>query len=192
MKHKIFGVAFDHDVLKANDLFDTIRDVDDEVVLASKETYHHKEDDGSLDFDYKYVMHAKNQYEMTGEAKDENKWGIELKIVPMPDSLLSNVLSDTAELHEEGEDEVELIDIVDDGKCVQLGFELVDVSDGYDKVMPVKFDEGASVVETINAMRSFYLDRPWNKVGSTGWDILNTYVGNGEDYIKVAFERRSK
>ena len=189
MKHEIFGIGFDHDVLKADDLFDTIRDSDDEVILASKETYHHKEDDGSLDFDYKYVMHAENLYEMTGEAVDENKWGIELKLVPMPKSLLTNELSDTAELHDEGEDDVELIDLVEDGKCVQMGFEKVDVSDGYDKVMPAKFDEGASVVETINAMRGFYLDRPWNRIGSTGWDILNNYVGNGKDFISAAFDR---
>ena len=189
MKHEIFGVAFDHEVLKAEDLFDTIRDTDDEVILASKKTYHHKEDDGSLDFDYKYVMHAVNLYEMTGESKDENTWGIELKLVPMPTSLLTNELSDTAELHDEYEDEVELIDIVDDGKCVQLGHDVVDVSDGYDNVMPTKFDEGASVVETINAMRGFYLDRPWNRVGTTGWDVLNTYVGNGEDFIKATFDR---
>lgn len=189
MKHEIFGVSFEHDVLKADDLFDTIRDSDDEVILASKETYHHKEDDGSLDFDYKYVMHAENLYELTGEAVDENKWGIELQLVPMPKSLLAKELSDTAERYDESEDEVEIIDLVDEGKCVGMGYVTVDVSDGYDKVMPAKFDEGASVVETINAMRGFYLDRAWNAVGSTGWDILNSLVGNGKDFISAAFDR---
>lgn len=189
MKHEIFNLSFDHDVVKADTLFDTVRDSDDEVVLVSKETYHHKEDDGSLDFDYKYVIHAENIGEMTGEPEDENKWGIELKLVPMPKSLLTNELSDTAELHDEDEDDVEIIDLVDDGKGVQMGFTTVPNVTNYDAVMPAKFDEAATAVDTINAMRGFYLDRAWNRIGSTGWDLLHHWVGDGRDFIGAAFDR---
>ena len=41
----------------------------------------------------------------------------------------------------------------------------------------------------MNAMRGFYLDKPQNRIGSTGWDILNYLVGNGKDFISVAFDR---
>ena len=59
----------------------------------------------------------------------------------------------------------------------------------YDAVMNPKYDEAASVVNNMNAMRGFYLDKPWNMIGSTGWDILNELVGNGKDFISAALDR---
>ena len=49
MKHEIFGWAFDHEPKKLDDLFDCVRDADDEVIYESKQTYEHREE--GLNFD---------------------------------------------------------------------------------------------------------------------------------------------
>lgn len=191
MKHEIFGLAFDHEPKKVDDLFDCIRDADDEVIFVTKETYEHRED--GLNFDYKFVISAENAYELTGEPEDENVWHLEVMLVPTVDSLLPN---EQKELQDRvGEDgEPSIIDLIDAGSYVQFGFEAVkvDPDKGYDAVMNPKYDEAASVLDIMNAMRGFYLDKAWNRIGSTGWDILNGLVGNGKSFITAALDRMKK
>lgn len=190
MKHEIFGIGFDHELTKADTLFDTVRDTDDDVIMVSKETYHHKEDNGSLDFKYKYVLHAHNLYEMTGEEEHHNKWALDLNLVPMPKSLLKKERRDVASSYDMKVGDLDVYAVYDYGLFVPLGEVVVDVSAGYDNVMPEKFNEGASVVETINSMRGFYLDRAFNRVGTTGWDLLNNWVGDGTHFITATRARR--
>ena len=188
MTHEIFGWSFDHEPKKLDDLFDCVRDADDEVIFATKETYEHREE--GLNFDYKFVIRAENAYELTGEPEYENVWHMEMLLVPTIDSLLPKRQKDLQDMV--GEDgEPNLIDLIDEGSYVQFGFEAVkvDPAKGYDAVMNPKYDEAASVVDIMNSMRGFYLDKPWNRIGSTGWDILNDLVGNGKDFISVAFDR---
>lgn len=188
MKHEIFGWSFDHEPKKLNDLFDCVRDADDEVIYESKQTYEHREE--GLNFDYKFVIRAENAYELTGEPEDENVWHMEMLLVPTIDSLLPKKQKDLQDMV--GEDgEPNLIDLIDEGSYVQFGFEAVkvDPDEGYDAVMNPKYDEAASVVDNMNFMRGFYLDKAQNRIGSTGWDILNSLVGNGKDFISAAFDR---
>lgn len=187
MKHEIFGWSFDHEPNKLDDLFDCVRDADDEVIFATKQTYEHREE--GFNFDYKFVIRAEDAYELTGEPEDENVWHMEMLLVPTIDSLLpkkQKALQDMV-----GEDgEPNLIDLIDEGSYVQIGFEAVKV-DPAEGLNP-KYDEAASVVDNMNAMRGFYLDKPQNRIGSTGWDILNELVGNGKSFITAALDRMKK
>ena len=187
MKHEIFGWVVDHEPKKLDDLFDCVRDADGEVIYESKQTYEHREE--GLNFDYKFVIRAENAYELTGEPEDENVWHLEVMLVPTVDSLLTNKREDTID----GED-CTFIDLIDAGFYVQFGFEAVkvDPAEGYDAVMNPKYDEAASVVDNMNVMRGFYLDKPQNRIGSTGWDILNELVGNGKSFITAALDRMKK
>lgn len=191
MKHEIFGWVVDHEPKKLDDLFDCVRDADGDVIYESKQTYEHREE--GLNFGYKFVIRAEDAYELTGEPDDENVWYMEMLLVPTIDSLLpkkQKALQDMV-----GEDgEPNIIDLIDEGSYVQFGFEAVkvDPDKGYDAVMNPKYDDAASVVNNMNAMRGFYLDKPWNMIGSTGWDILNELVGNGKSFIMAALERMKK
>ena len=188
MTHEIFGWSFDHEPKKLDDLFDCVRDADDEVIYESKQTYEHREE--GLNFDYKFVIRAENAYELTGEPEDENVWHLEVMLVPTVDSLLPNKQKALQDMMGEGW-EPNLIDLIDEGYYVQIGFEAVkvDPAKGYDAVMNPKYDEAASVIDNMNFMRGFYLDKAQNRIGSTGWDILNSLVGNGKDFISAAFDR---
>lgn len=44
-------------------------------------------------------------------------------------------------------------------------------------------DDVASVVEVVDSFRGFYIDKPWNRIGTTGWDTLKHNV-NGETLFK--------
>lgn len=43
-------------------------------------------------------------------------------------------------------------------------------------------------MEAIMGLIGFYLDRPWNMLGSTGWDSIYTMT-QGKDHFKPAFDR---
>lgn len=191
MKHEIFGWSFDNEPKKLDDLFDCVRDADYEVIFATKETYEHREE--GLNFDYKFVIRAENAYEMTGEPEDEDMWHMEMLLVPTIDSLLPKKQKDLQDMV--GEDgEPNLIDLIDEGSFVEFAFEAVkvDPDKGYDAVMNPKYDEAASVVDNMNFMRGFYLDKSQNRIGTTGWDILNDLVGNGKSFITATLDRMKK
>ena len=46
----------------------------------------------------------------------------------------------------------------------------------------------ASVFNAMNSMRGFHLDRAWNMIGTTGWDVLRDAI-MGEDMIKATLNR---
>jgi hypothetical protein len=37
-------------------------------------------------------------------------------------------------------------------------------------------------------MRGLYLDKAQNRLGSTGWDMLDDYI-NGNDFLKATLDR---
>lgn len=51
-----------------------------------------------------------------------------------------------------------------------------------------KLNDIATVVDTIDAMRGFYLDKAWNRMGTTGWDSLHEMV-EGKDAIFATINR---
>jgi hypothetical protein len=188
MEHEIFGIAFNHETQKVGDLFDGLRDNEEEVVYESKKTYKHREE--GLNFDYKYVIKAENLEYFTGDSADKDMWSVELMLVPTIDSILPKHRDSLIAQCGEGY-EPNLCDLVDEGSYVQIGYErvYVDPDAGCDAVMGKKYDEIATVTEHVDSMRGFYLDKPYNMIGSTGWDIVNNLVGDGKSFIDAALDR---
>jgi hypothetical protein len=46
----------------------------------------------------------------------------------------------------------------------------------------------ANVFESINDLRGFYFDKYVNRIGTTGWDMINAFI-NGSDWTKATFDR---
>jgi hypothetical protein len=51
-----------------------------------------------------------------------------------------------------------------------------------------KINIASAIIDTIDEMRSSYLDKAWNKAGTTGWDSVN-YLLYGIDPIKEALSK---
>lgn len=47
---------------------------------------------------------------------------------------------------------------------------------------PTYLDKIASVCGNIDSLRGFYLDKPQNRIGTSGWDMLDDYI-NGKSFL---------
>lgn len=169
-------------------MFDTICEYDSESYYESKKTYRHEEDD--FTFDYKMVVRVEDFYELSGEEEYKDKLFFELLMVPTTKYFNKNKLENIA--HSsclEDISEVNNYDIVSYGCGAGLGSEMVGgIRSWRSKKITDKLNDIATVVDTIDAMRGFYLDKAWNRMGTTGWDSLHEMV-EGKDAIFATINR---
>jgi hypothetical protein len=177
----IFGITSPINQLvdadKDFDLMQTIEDYEVELYL-SKNVYHHDlEDDPKDNFNYRYAIEA-----YYSEENDETYYY--LMLIPTFGSLSAKRQADVRDMV--GMDETDTpneIDVHDYGIQIIMGRE--NVKGQYDKSV---VDKIASVVDVIDRMRGFYLDKAQNRLGSTGWDMLDDYI-NGNDFLKATLDR---
>jgi hypothetical protein len=149
---------------------------DDTELYVSKETFKHDLDE-DLKFDYKYFIEA---YHYTEEG--ENRTYYTLYLVPMFNSLADKRKNDVAENAGDPENAT-AEDVFDYG--IQIVMARTNFDGEYDKSI---MDKVASVFETIDRLKGFYLDKAQNRLGSTGWDMLDDYI-NGNDFLKATLDR---
>jgi hypothetical protein len=169
-------------------MFRTCDDWESEIYYETKRTYIH-EDDG-LNFKYKYAVRVEDLYELTGDEDYKGKFEIGLYLVPSEDSMNESVRNRVKKSCglEEG-DRLYVSDIISYGLGACLLSETVS-NCRYIEGTKVKGKLAAiaNLLEAIDSMRGFYLDRAWNQIGTNGWDVLNEMV-NGKDYIQASFDR---
>lgn len=168
MENSIFGITFNGVPTKIDTKFNEIYFEDDNAFFESKETFTHEED--GLTFNYKYAIEA---------VWCEGKIYYGLYLVPCADSLNKDKRSSVADCCGVNEDEITINDISSYGCNVCMGTEVVDNEDIEDTYL----DKIASVYEVIDSLRGFYLDKYVNRIGNTGWDMLDDFI-NGNDFIK--------
>lgn len=147
----------------------------DTVYYETYETYKHKED--GFNFDYKYVIRTSDFSEGDHDYEELlDTYQVELFLVVSPDSLDKDVYEAIAD--NMSIEEVTCDEIVDYGLGVLLGAEELSASNGDARGM---LNTVATVLAAIDMTRGMYLDKPWNRVGNTGWDLINKCLFN-EDY----------
>lgn len=169
-------------------MFPICTDWESEIYYETKRTYTHEED--GLNFKYKYAVRVEDLYELTGDEDYKGKFEIGLYLVPSEDSMNESVRNRVKEsCGLEGDDRLYVSDIISYGLGVCLLNETVS-NCRYIEGTKVKGKLAAiaNLLEMIDSMRGFYLDRAWNRIGTTGWDVLNEMI-NGKDYIQSSFER---
>lgn len=72
---------------------------------------------------------------------------------------------------------VNAYDLIAQGCSVQLAHKHVDNEEDVDNAI----HEGMAFCETVDGMRGFYLDRSWNRIGTTGWDVISYAIGKREN-----------
>lgn len=185
MKHEIFGISTNDDTNAFEDVFEEVYDNDCEAYYQSKKTYQHREE--GLNFDYKYVVEVDDIDELTGE--DTGEYGITLLMVPTFKTLCEKKQKSIAEDCEDREPDI--CDCVLYGTSIVLGSENVKHDNkpmDECEVLQNKLRGIANVVECIDGLRGFYLDKYVNMIGTTGWDLLHDYI-NGKDFVQATFAR---
>lgn len=186
MKHEIFGIKTNSDNNKFEDKFDIIYG-DCGAFFESKDVFHHED---GISFDYKYCVEVVDLDDFCGEEK----YGIELAVVPMFNSLCEKRKKSILDCSFVCEDEITTADIHQEGTSITIGY-----TDVPNEGKPWNECEGvakalaaiANVFETIDAMRGFYFDRAVNQVGTTGWDLIDSFI-NGNDWVKATLDRHKE
>lgn len=167
MENSIFGITF-NDVTKVDNIFNEEFFESDNVFFESKETFTHEEE--GLTFNYKYAIEA---------VECEGKIYYGLYLVPCADSLDRSKRGVIADFCGVDESDITIYDIQSYGCGVLMGSEDV-ISEEIDTTY---LDKIASVCGIIDSLRGFYLDKPQNRIGTSGWDMLDDYI-NGKSWLK--------
>lgn len=155
-------------------VFDEEYKEEEELLLISKQGYTHEEDD--LTFSYKYYVNCVKNY-------DNDKWIYIFGIVVSPQSLNEKIAKEMLDFTGlENIEETSIMDILSFGGCdVQCGCEIGGEREelNYNIV-----DAAANIINLVESMFGFYMDKSWNNIGTDGWDTLRHAV-NGEKLFKI-------
>lgn len=175
------------------DKFDELYNDDGFAIFESKKTYH-SDDENYKPFDYKLIIRATALGQFIGEGEDgHNDVHIELSMCPLPKFLSEKVANEIKD--STGVDELTVYDIVEYGSCPELESDTVVITDNDDaynvldvNIIKEKLDCAATVAETFNSLRGFSLDKPWNLISNTGWNLLDELI-EGIDPIENIVKR---
>lgn len=203
MDYNILGVGFNKEqLLNWRDEFDVI-EYGDSLALVSKKQYNHGEDEGFMNnLKYRYVILGENtEYGATitnedGEEIEADHYA--LYFVPEIECVSDKTIVRVAEIYGMEDEPIETLrekigvtDLAAEGESAYLG----EVNS-----KPLTWEDNeiwdsnilnqlVTVVSMIDWMRGFYLDRPWNAFGMTGWDSLEMAV-DGLDFGDMVVRRR--
>lgn len=170
------------------DYWDLVYANDDEICLKSKEIYEYDYSDKFGYFKYNLVLML-----MYSEQIDEELIFSNLLLIPTKDYIYKKTLKKVAKSYDIPIDEVGIRDLFTECIFPILDNEILDVniiktfSENDEEIS--KYLLSASIVaEYENNMLGFYMDKFYNKLGSTNWDMLFSVL-NGTDPFAPAFER---
>jgi hypothetical protein len=185
MMREFAGISTYMEKVDFNKHFEEYYDGDDRAVYFSKKTFRHEEE-GYLDFSYKYAIVVTDVGAYTG---DDAPIVVELMLVPSFNDLTEEKkegLRESGGYDEEGFSEDWLwMDVLDYSYAVKMGEKSIgnpteDIRDEWINSEPIQaiLESVVAVYESVDRLRGFYLDRPWNMIGTTGWDTLKNAINN--------------
>lgn len=177
------------------DKFEELYNDDGFAIFQSKKTYH-SDDEVYKPFDYKLIIRA-TALGFIGEGEEgHNDVHIELSMCPLPEFLSEKAANEIKD--NMGVDELTVYDIVECDSCLELESDTVIITeddDAYDvldiDIVKEKLDCAATAAEALNSIRGFLLDKPWNLIGNTGWDLLDELI-EGIDLRESSKKRLEK
>lgn len=150
------------------ELFDVMRDDDEQYLAISKETFGHNEPEDNLVFKYKYIIDA---------CYCEGDWFYSLELVVLPEYLCQSKKESVASCCCIDVEEINVEDVKDYGATILMGSDKTDGEDiDYNMINCI-----ASVFECVNSMRGFHLDK--HQGVANGLDLLKNFL-HGKDIYK--------
>lgn len=159
MKYNIFGIQFDT-LIPVDDKFDEQNAESDNATYFSKEEFFHEDE---ISFHYRYCIEA---------VYCEGSIFYGLFLVPSPKDLNKETLKSVASYSGVDLEGVSYYDVFSYGCNILFG----NHKEGTDTINAETIDKIASIFETIDSLRGFYLDKPQNRIGDTGWSNLEKFI----------------
>lgn len=171
--------------------FECVYEDSDELYYESKKTYVHDVDD-DLKFSYKYIICVEDFRALSGE--DDAPICVALYLVPTFDCWNEKDKKGIVDsIGAESIEDVELYNaVMGYGNIVLIADDSFKSADDFGIESEGVVDlihTCANCVQFIDRMRGFYLDRPQNRIGTTGWDIIKGTVNSNYDAIKETLDR---
>lgn len=175
------------------------------LYLVSKNQYTHEAEEGVLPhFTYHYYLEAMDMLQATG---DESQAYIILQIYMVPDakywheSKIQDVMKANGWDDWKPDDIRKIISCQDaiEAGCVIpflrdiVKYDAAEHEEGFYDILDCygaksKIDAAASCLEAIDSLSGFQMDAAKNRIGTTGWDILEATL-NGTDPYRPALNR---
>ena len=147
------------------------RDESESHYFESLKTFHHDDD---ISFDYKFVVEFDRMYWI-----DSEDFAFDLSVAIMPASLSENNLESIMGTCGIEKEDVNIYDVCDQGFLnISFGNGTCSKDKLFDTLLQI-----SNVYESMNSFRAFYFDKPVNRIGTTGWDVIEHAV-KGTDIFK--------
>ena len=176
----IFGISFnakqDFDISSVFEQASSFEDGEEENVFVSKKIYDH-DDDPDIKFKYQYAITC-------WVSPENNECYYQVRIVPTFDSLHQSRKDKVVDFC--GCEQVSISDMIGYGMSVLM--DSTSSENGYDQKV---VDNIAQVIDIIDSLFGFYLDKYQNRIGTTGWDMMYDFI-KGKDWDKATFARIKK
>lgn len=133
--------------------------------------FQHKEE--GLNFNYMYALEIIGMDSATGEEGTMFNLYLTIHKDSLSDKVVKEVLN--------GDDfEINPYDLIMDGRgAILLGSEIYNVED-WNEIEEIAYNI-LSFIPMVDGMRGFYLDKAWNRIGTTGWDSIEYALGKREN-----------
>ena len=170
----VLGIKSPKNIQSWKEKFDCVYGEDDNALFVSKEEFVSDQDPDIKDYKYRYAIDCNTFWKGR-----KCTWYYMLKLVVCQDSLDKKFLSGVANCSGIYENEVTIQDIIaHGGGDVNFGTETTE-GDEIDYNVITKI---ANVLDTMNTLRGFYLDKEWVR-NLDGWDVIKHCV-EGIDMFK--------
>ncbi len=188
-------------IIPYTEKFDVLYDDGGEMKLITKETYSTEADEDVPAFKYKYVL---NCMDLTAFGSQEKSIVIQCLMCPLPEYVNKKVLSD---ISNDGDLDYYFSDATSSGVLPNMGDEYINydpeqipedengnrwydyyyhLTDNKDFIQVLNV--AATMIDGMNDLRGWRMDRGWNQIGSTGWDLLR-HLLLGENWIRKSINR---
>lgn len=188
MKYEFGNVSTELDDFKLDDHVENNYNDGERWLLWSKDTYKCYLDEKLVEF--KLVVQADDLYGLCGDKFCKGKVEVELFLVPLAKYCNEATLKKANGDEGRPTDEQDLFDY---GCTVLMGRESLEDIEGDDpletETVKHTVHSAVAVLSAYGGMCGFYLDRYQNRIGSTGWDYLNEWCGDGTDFCQAALNR---
>ena len=175
---KMFGIESNKPLEELETNFTSTSIDEDNMLLESKEVVTPEIDGRTINCKVMVeVIDWHNQ--VSSSSYPEGLFGLNLYLVPTPDQFSADKLASIAHTCGIEPSDVKLDDVCDEGSYVPLGSDELKGVKGYDDPKltdSLKFI-GTNVIPCISGLIGFYLDKPINGCGTTGWDFLKEVLG---------------
>lgn len=158
--------------------YENVYDNDTELIFDQKKLRTHEEE--GLTFNYYYSVNVIDMYEATGDEGMEGKMTIELNLVLHHSSFSNDRLKKIINsVGVDSSNDLMTSDYNSEGSVVRIGYEdfPLEEHEDFDTVISEKVRDAFCAAESIDGMRGFFLDKPWNRIGTCGWDTIQYYMG---------------